>query len=267
MKYLILAVALTCGTFYSLSQDIIEKRDGSTMEVKVIEITETMIKYKRKDQPDGPLRNIAVSDVAVITYADGSKERFVVVKDEEARETPAREKPEPKYEKRRGPDRIPVDKDRLFEPGFFMDLLPGYAREDYSFGNGLGSLGIRVGNKWYFGKGQKYRPGIQATWLRVNPFFSGPYPDDISDGFISPLNLGFANIIKFGEKSGMEVNLNFGPILLDFPPEGPGDLDILYGMDVKYRYGRLAVGIDCTRIGAYYKNPVNTISLSAGLKF
>ncbi len=56
--------------------DIIYKKDGTEIKVKVIEITEETIKYKNYNQPDGPQRNIVKKDIFMIIYKDGSRETF-----------------------------------------------------------------------------------------------------------------------------------------------------------------------------------------------
>ena len=58
------------------AQDIILKQDGSEIKTKVIEITDQQIKYKEFDFQDGPIRNINISEVFMITYESGQKEVF-----------------------------------------------------------------------------------------------------------------------------------------------------------------------------------------------
>jgi hypothetical protein len=58
------------------SCDIIYKMDGSEIKSKVLEITDTTIKYKKQDQLDGPIRNVARKDVFLIIYKDGTREVF-----------------------------------------------------------------------------------------------------------------------------------------------------------------------------------------------
>lgn len=56
------------------AQDILVKTDKSEVKVKVIEITDAAIKYKKWDNADGPLYNIAKSDVFMIIYTNGQRE-------------------------------------------------------------------------------------------------------------------------------------------------------------------------------------------------
>lgn len=66
-------------TFFSLSsvakaQDVIVRNDKSEIKVKVTELSDLTIKYKKWDNQDGPLYNIAKSDVFMIIYANGQRE-------------------------------------------------------------------------------------------------------------------------------------------------------------------------------------------------
>ena len=282
MKFTILVSFIVIFASFGFSQDLITKTNGDQIEGKVVEITSSTIKYKRKDQPDGPIRNISLTEVQLITYADGTKERFVQVESETKKEPEPRPevtRREPRYTPRRGLDRIKADKDRILEPGMFIDLLIGYANYgDHSYmSDHFGGVNIKLGNKWYFGKGEKYRPGIQATWIRAGVFSDTPSPGDISKGYFSVLNLGFANAIKFKEKRGMEVNLNVGPTILEPPLPGndSGEFGLLYGLEVKYRLGRLALGFDATRVeeqlgygyGVGNGDALTLLSFSVGFKF
>ncbi|PCJ79920.1 MAG: hypothetical protein COA49_10225 [Bacteroidetes bacterium] len=60
----------------NFSQDILTKNDGSELSVKVIEITEVLIKYKLYENLDGPLYTIKKSNVFMIKYENGSKDLF-----------------------------------------------------------------------------------------------------------------------------------------------------------------------------------------------
>ncbi len=56
--------------------DIIFKSDGTEIKAIVIEITADKVKYKKYNQPDGPIRNISKSNLLLIKYKDGTKEVF-----------------------------------------------------------------------------------------------------------------------------------------------------------------------------------------------
>jgi len=75
MKKILLFAALFCCV-NAFAQDVILKKDGSEIKAKVLEITDQQIKYKEYDFQSGPIRNINISDVFMITYENGQKEVF-----------------------------------------------------------------------------------------------------------------------------------------------------------------------------------------------
>ena len=74
----LLFFAVFCISTTSLfAQDIILKTDGSEIKAKVLEIiTDQQIKYKDFDFQNGPVRNINITEVFMITYEGGKKEVF-----------------------------------------------------------------------------------------------------------------------------------------------------------------------------------------------
>ena len=67
-------LALLSGAAHA--QDLLTKRNGDEVLVKVLEITPNEVKYRRTDNPDGPLISVWTSDVFMIRYANGAKEVF-----------------------------------------------------------------------------------------------------------------------------------------------------------------------------------------------
>ncbi|MBQ0787285.1 MAG: hypothetical protein KBT69_07280 [Oceanihabitans sp.] len=66
-----------CVTTYSYSQDrIILIEDNEEIKSKVLEITDTTIKYKKWGNLEGPLYNIKISLVSKINYSNGSEDEF-----------------------------------------------------------------------------------------------------------------------------------------------------------------------------------------------
>ena len=57
-----------------LSQDIIIKNDKTEIKSKVIELTNDLIKYKKKSMLNGPIYSINKSEVFMIVYKNGKKE-------------------------------------------------------------------------------------------------------------------------------------------------------------------------------------------------
>src|SRR5687767_506759 len=74
----LLFALLACLMLTSVAhaQDLLTKRNGDELSVKVVEITPAEVKYRRADNPDGPLISVWRSDVFMIRYANGTKEVF-----------------------------------------------------------------------------------------------------------------------------------------------------------------------------------------------
>lgn len=60
----------------SIKCDRLTLRNGDELPVKVTEIGATEIRYKNCDDPDGPTRVVAKSDVFMIVYSSGKKDFF-----------------------------------------------------------------------------------------------------------------------------------------------------------------------------------------------
>ena len=75
-KICIMLIALIGFGIITNAQDIILKKDGSEIKAKVLEITDQQIKYKDFDFQSGPIRNLNISEVFLITYENGQREVF-----------------------------------------------------------------------------------------------------------------------------------------------------------------------------------------------
>jgi hypothetical protein len=53
---------------------LLTKQNGEEIQVKVLEITPSEVRYRRTDNPDGPLISVRRSDVFMIRYANGTKD-------------------------------------------------------------------------------------------------------------------------------------------------------------------------------------------------
>lgn len=80
MKRILLLLVISMTGNFIFAQDIIIKRDGDEIVSKVLEITIETIKYKGFENPEGPIRNILISDVFMIIYENGKREKFTVDK-------------------------------------------------------------------------------------------------------------------------------------------------------------------------------------------
>lgn len=85
MKKLLLTFSVLCSFVLCRAQDVLIKRSGDELQVKVQEITPAEIKYKRYDNLEGPLTSVSKAEVFMVKYENGTKEVF-----NEAAGTPAR---------------------------------------------------------------------------------------------------------------------------------------------------------------------------------
>lgn len=76
MKQILFFLTLGLSSNFVFAQDIIIKQNGDEIKSKVIEITTTAIKYKEFEFMEGPLRNINITDVFMIIYQNGKREKF-----------------------------------------------------------------------------------------------------------------------------------------------------------------------------------------------
>lgn len=58
------------------AKDIITKTDGTKIDAKVEEITESVIKYRKASNPTGPIYLIPIESVSNIVYENGEVEKF-----------------------------------------------------------------------------------------------------------------------------------------------------------------------------------------------
>ena len=78
---LLFLLIVTCITTV-YGQDTLTMVNGDLIKSKVIEITQTEIKYKKFENMNGPIFNILKSEVLLIRYENGTKEYLNVIKKE-----------------------------------------------------------------------------------------------------------------------------------------------------------------------------------------
>ncbi len=76
MRTFLLFLLLALGAGAAQAQDLLTKRNGEEVAVKILEITPAEVKYRRTDNPDGPLISVWKTDVFMIRYANGTKDVF-----------------------------------------------------------------------------------------------------------------------------------------------------------------------------------------------
>ena len=75
MKHLLVFLLLLCSASVS-AQDVIVKKDGSTILSKVLEVNTADVKYKKFSNPDGPTYTINKSEILSINYENGERDDF-----------------------------------------------------------------------------------------------------------------------------------------------------------------------------------------------
>ena len=75
-RLVLMAILLLGLNGIVVSQDVILKKDNTTIVSKVLEINTTEIKYKKWSNQDGPIYSISRSEVTRITYQNGEVEKF-----------------------------------------------------------------------------------------------------------------------------------------------------------------------------------------------
>jgi len=76
MKRILFLLLIGLSTNLIYAHDIIVKQNGDEIKSKILEITSEAIKYKEFEFQDGPTRNINISDVFMVIYENGKREKF-----------------------------------------------------------------------------------------------------------------------------------------------------------------------------------------------
>lgn len=76
MKKSLLVLLCTLSFSAVSAQDIIMKKNADEIRAKVTEVGSTEIKYRKWENPNGPIYTIPVEDVFVIKYENGTTDKF-----------------------------------------------------------------------------------------------------------------------------------------------------------------------------------------------
>lgn len=69
----LVAILFTCICF---AQDVIIKKDGTTILSTVIKVGQSEVEYKKYNNQTGPTYTISIKDLSAINYANGTKDTF-----------------------------------------------------------------------------------------------------------------------------------------------------------------------------------------------
>lgn len=87
MKTLVSIILLCISTMAMNAQDVIVKKDGSTILSKILEVNPNDVKYKKFSNPTGPTYTIIKSEIMAINYENGDKDVFDTAQSTEADNT------------------------------------------------------------------------------------------------------------------------------------------------------------------------------------
>jgi hypothetical protein len=76
MKRIILFISLVAIAMTSMAQDIIVTRSQTRIEGKVLEISDTEVKYNKQESPNGPSLILPTSEIVTILLANGEVVNF-----------------------------------------------------------------------------------------------------------------------------------------------------------------------------------------------
>jgi hypothetical protein len=214
MRYLLLFLLLLSVS--ASAQDLLQKTDGSRVEVKVLEISDTQVRYKLKSNPTGPTYVISKEDVIQITYESGVTE---VIPKQVKRPS---EQELPPY---KDPDELETNFGHHFISVNLADMLAealtmGY---EYTFKSGDFSLKVPVslglGNNDMYNNGYGYgyynnslgyynRDKIFSTGL---DFYYYPFGQGKAKYFFGPsFEYGqFKSRVVFNDYNGQQWNESF----------------------------------------------------------
>lgn len=82
MKKFSLFIVLFFASLMTMAQDVIVKKDGSTLLSKVVEINDVEIKYRKWSNLEGPVYSVNKSDVLSINYQNGEIDKLIVEEEE-----------------------------------------------------------------------------------------------------------------------------------------------------------------------------------------
>lgn len=77
MKRFLLSLVAIVITSVCFAQDIIVQKDGSTIQAKVLKVSQSEVEYKKYSNQDGPTYSISTKDLQCINYENGTKDTFV----------------------------------------------------------------------------------------------------------------------------------------------------------------------------------------------
>lgn len=210
---LFLTVMLVISVF-SKAQDIITPKKGDEIKAKVVDITETQVKYKKFENVNGPTYTIEISSITSIKYENGTIDKFDI---DLTKSTPLKEK---KVQKKQVSFFEPTDSNTI-DAGFWGVNL-GLSLPTNDFGSkdktsqsaGRASNGSNASYQFNYQFGKKKRHGIILQYLsqsfeRDNAAYSERLSNIFGLTVINSVNKGKYNMNMFGIGHNIRWKLNY----------------------------------------------------------
>lgn len=132
IKYVFFSLFIM-GSACAWAQDIIVTRNSDRIDAKIVEVSESEVKYKKTSDTDGPTFVIESSKIATVIYANGDVQTF--------------EQTSKNHNLRKGD----YQRDRYYK-GLEVNLTPTFVFADHSSGFTWGiGVGRRFSEKYYAG--------------------------------------------------------------------------------------------------------------------
>lgn len=212
-KNLLLLSAMLVISVISKAQDILNTKKGEEIKVKVLEITNTEVKYKKFDNVNGPTYTVDKSEISFIKYENGTIEKF----DEKKTTTPINEK----FKEKKSVRFFDPTDSNTIDAGFW-GVNFGLSLPTNDFGSidktsqsaGRASNGSNASYQINYQFGKKKRHGIILQFLSQSfERDNAAYSDRLSNIFgltvINSVNKGKNSMGMFGIGHNIRWKLNF----------------------------------------------------------
>lgn len=75
-KFILISVLLCAASYIAGADDIITKINGDQIRAKILEVGDNSVKFKRMDNPNGPVYNLTYAEIQSIQYENGVVEKY-----------------------------------------------------------------------------------------------------------------------------------------------------------------------------------------------
>jgi hypothetical protein len=215
MKRILILLLIGLSSNLIFAQDLIVKQNGDEIKSKILEITIETIKYKDFEFQDGPTRNINISDVFMIIYENGKREKFSVLQSQNSEEENPISKENNGNVNKRG--FIGLELGANVPIGKFADANDGAAKLGFqlnliNFGY-LFSDNIGITATW-FGAVNPIDGFTYSKWshggILVGPLFSFPVSEKVVWDIKPMIGMSWAFISNSSLETDLSVAFNIG---------------------------------------------------------